>query len=153
MLLLVGRVRPGKIWREVDWPLLVMFAGLFVVVVGFERSVLTPAILAWVRGLGLGDPVRLSVVTAGLSNIVSNVPAVLVLRPFIAPLADSQHAWLVVAMSSTLAGNFTLVGSVANLIVAQRAAGDGVRIGFGRYAALGAPVTFATIAIGLLWLR
>jgi Na+/H+ antiporter NhaD/arsenite permease-like protein len=153
LLLLIGAVKPEKIWREVDWPLLVMFAGLFVVVAGFEQSVLTPEILAWVGGLGLGDPVRLAVATAGLSNLVSNVPAVLVLRPFIAPLADSQHAWLVVAMSSTLAGNLTVVGSVANLIVVQRAAAEGIRIGFWRYAALGAPVTIVTIAIGLFWLR
>lgn len=56
-----------------------------------------------------------------LSNLVSNIPEVLAGRPCIAPLADSQHAWLVVAMASSLAGNLTLVGSVANLIVAQRA--------------------------------
>lgn len=152
LLLLLGRVRPEKVWREVDWPLLAMFAGLFVVVAGFERSVLSPEVLASVRGLGLGDPARLALATAALSNLVSNVPAVLVLRPFVEPLADPHRAWLVVAMASTFAGNLTLPGSVANLIVAERAAAEGVSIGFWRYAAVGLPVTAATIGIGLLWL-
>lgn len=153
LLLLIGRVRPEKIWREVDWPLLMMFAGLFVVVAGFERSALSPEMLTWVRSLGLGDPLRLSIVTTMLSNLVSNVPAVLVLRPFVEPLAGRQHAWLIIAMASTFAGNLTLVGSVANLIVAQRAAAERVEIGFWHYAMVGVPVTISTIAIGLLWLR
>jgi Na+/H+ antiporter NhaD/arsenite permease-like protein len=87
-----------------------------------------------------------------LSNLVSNVPAVLVLRPFVEGLPHPLQAWLVVAMASTFAGNLTLPGSVANLIVAQRAAAEGVRIGFWRYAALGVPVTAVTTAIGLWWL-
>jgi Na+/H+ antiporter NhaD/arsenite permease-like protein len=90
--------------------------------------------------------------SAPLSNVVSNVPAVLVLRPFVAGLGDSQHAWLVVAMASTLAGNLTLVGSVANLIVAQRARRYGVRIGFWPYFQVGAPLTLLTILFGLWWL-
>jgi len=83
---------------------------------------------------------------------VSNVPAVLVLKPFLANLADPQRAWLVVAMASTLAGNFTLVGSVANLIVAQRAQGAGVRISFWVYFKVGAPLTVLTILWGVWWL-
>lgn len=94
----------------------------------------------------------LSVVTAGLSNLVSNVPAVLVLKPFVANLPDPQRAWLIIAMASTLAGNFTLVGSVANLIVAQRARAQGVIIGFWEYFRLGAPLTVLTIVIGAWWL-
>ena len=94
----------------------------------------------------------LSAITAGLSNLVSNVPAVLVLRPFVAGSADPQRAWLVVAMASTLAGNFTLVGSVANLIVAQRARAQGVDIGFWTYFKVGAPLTLLTIIFGVWWL-
>jgi Na+/H+ antiporter NhaD/arsenite permease-like protein len=63
----------------------------------------------------------MSAFAAVLSNIVSNVPAVLVFRPFIPHLPDPRHAWLTLAMSSTLAGNLTVLGSVANLIVIQRA--------------------------------
>jgi Na+/H+ antiporter NhaD/arsenite permease-like protein len=86
-----------------------------------------------------------------LSNIVSNVPAVLVFRPFIPHLADPKHAWLTLAMSSTLAGNLTVLGSVANLIVIQRARHQ-VRIGFWEYARVGAPLTVVTITLGVLLL-
>jgi Na+/H+ antiporter NhaD/arsenite permease-like protein len=94
----------------------------------------------------------LSAVTALLSNLVSNVPAVLVLKPFINSVSDPQRAWLVVAMASTLAGNFTLVGSAANLIVAQRAEARGVAIGFWTYFKVGAPLTVLTILFGVCWL-
>ena len=94
----------------------------------------------------------LALVTAVLSNIVSNVPAVLVLKPFVGNLADPQRAWLVVAMASTLAGNFTLVGSVANLIVAERAKARSVAIDFWPYFKVGAPLTLITLALGTLWM-
>jgi Na+/H+ antiporter NhaD/arsenite permease-like protein len=87
-----------------------------------------------------------------LSNLVSNVPAVLVLKPFIANSANPQRAWLIVAMASTLAGNFTLIGSVANLIVAQRARAGGVTIEFWTYFKVSAPLTVLTILFGAWWL-
>jgi len=129
-----------------------MFAGLFIVVAGAQSAVLTPTVLAEAQAARLSDPVMLSAITAVLSNLVSNVPAVLVLKPFVEQLADPQRAWLVVAMGSTLAGNFTLVGSMANLIVAERARRDGVTIGFWPYFRVGAPLTVLTIAFGVWWL-
>jgi Na+/H+ antiporter NhaD/arsenite permease-like protein len=152
LLLFTRRVKADKVYREIDWPLLVMFVGLFIVVAGLERSVLTPDAVAAVGRLRLDTVPVLLVVTAGLSNLVSNVPAVLVLKPFVANLHDPQHAWLIIAMASTLAGNFTLVGSVANLIVAQRAQAQGVTLGFWEYFKVGAPVTVLTIVIGAWWL-
>jgi len=152
LLLFTRRVKADKVYREIDWPLLVMFVGLFVVVAGLERSVLTPDAVAAVGRLHLDTVPVLLAVTAGLSNLVSNVPAVLVLKPFVANLHDPQHAWLIVAMASTLAGNFTLVGSVANLIVVQRAQAQGVTLGFWGYFKVGAPVTVLTIVIGAWWL-
>jgi Na+/H+ antiporter NhaD/arsenite permease-like protein len=149
-LLLTRRIKPEKIYIEIDWPLLVMFVGLFVVVAGFEKTVLTPEVTAAAGELRLDQPAVLGGITALLSNIVSNVPAVLLLKPFVPSLSDPQRAWLVIAMSATLAGNFTLVGSVANLIVAQRAKARGVEIGFWTYFKVGAPLTLITIAIGLL---
>ena len=116
-------------------------------------TVLTPETIAAVGRLDLETAPVLAVVTAGLSNLVSNVPAVLVLKPFIANSLDPQRAWLVVAMASTLAGNFTLVGSVANLIVAQRAHARGVTIGFWAYFKVGAPLTLLTILFGVWWLQ
>ncbi|HEY7665251.1 MAG TPA: anion transporter [Xanthobacteraceae bacterium] len=149
-LLLTRRVKPEKIYIEIDWPLLVMFVGLFVVVAGLEKTVLTPEVTAAAARLRLDHTGVLAGVTAVLSNIVSNVPAVLLLKPFVPNLPDPQRAWLVIAMSATLAGNFTLVGSVANLIVAQRAKVRGVEIGFWSYFKVGAPLTLITIAIGLM---
>jgi Na+/H+ antiporter NhaD/arsenite permease-like protein len=151
-LLLTRRVNPGKIYREIDWPLLVMFVGLFIVVAAIEKTVITPDVVRAVGHLRLGDKVVLSGVTALLSNLVSNVPAVLVLKPFVAALQDPQRAWLIIAMASTLAGNFTLVGSIANLIVAQRAKAHGVEISFWSYLVIGAPLTVLTIVLGVLWL-
>jgi Na+/H+ antiporter NhaD/arsenite permease-like protein len=151
-LLLTRKVKSDKIYREIDWPLLLMFVGLFVVVAGLEKAVVTPDLVAAVGRLDLGAPAILSLVTAALSNIVSNVPAVLVLKPFIAGAQDPQRAWLVVAMAATLAGNFTLVGSVANLIVAQKAKAAGVDLGFWPYFSIGAPLTVVTILFGIWWL-
>jgi Na+/H+ antiporter NhaD/arsenite permease-like protein len=94
----------------------------------------------------------LAAVTATLSNIVSNVPAVLVLKPFVQTLREQHTAWLTVAMASTLAGNFTVIGSIANLIVVQRARAGGVAIGFWDYFKVGAPLTVLTLAVGTLWL-
>lgn len=149
LLLLTRRIEPRKVYAEIDGPLLLMFAGLFVVVRGLEHAVLTPDLLAQATRLDLGNTTILTGVTAILSNLVSNVPAVLVLKPFIEHLHDPQRAWLVVAMASTLAGNFTLLGSVANLIVAERAAKDGITIDFWTYFRIGAPLTLATLAIGV----
>jgi len=152
ILLFTRRVKPQKVYYDIDWPLLVMFVGLFIVVAGFEKTLLTPQVIGEVGRLDLARVPILSAVTAILSNLVSNVPAVLVLKPFVSPLADPQKAWLAVAMASTLAGNFTLVGSVANLIVAQRAQAQGVTIGFWSYFRIGAPLTVLSIAFGIFWL-
>jgi Na+/H+ antiporter NhaD/arsenite permease-like protein len=152
VLLLTRRIKAEKVYAEIDWTLLLMFAGLFIVVGGLERSVLSPDIIAAVGQLHLEKIPNLSGITAVLSNIVSNVPAVLVLKPFIAQLQNQQQAWLTVAMASTLAGNFAILGSVANLIVVQRARAQNVKIGFWEYFRVGAPLTVLTIGIGIVWL-
>jgi len=152
LLLLTRRIEPRKVYAEIDGPLLLMFAGLFVVVRGLEHAVLTPDLLAQAARLDLGNTAILTGVTAILSNLASNVPAVLVLKPFVEHLQDPRRAWLVVAMASTLAGNFTLLGSVANLIVAERAAKDGIDIDFWTYFKVGAPLTIATLAVGVFFL-
>jgi Na+/H+ antiporter NhaD/arsenite permease-like protein len=152
LLLFTRSIKAGKVYREIDWPLLVMFVGLFIVVNGFEKAILTPTVLAAPGRLHLESIPVLSALTAALSNLVSNVPAVLVLKSFVAGLPDAQRAWLVVAMASTLAGNLTLVGSVANLIVAQRAAAEGVILDFWTYFKVGAPLTVLTIVLGAWWL-
>jgi Na+/H+ antiporter NhaD/arsenite permease-like protein len=152
MLLVTRAVRSERIYREIDWPLLLMFAGLFVVVAGFEHALLSPAVIARIGRQHLDNMPVLALVTAVLSNLVSNVPAVLVLKPFVMALPDPRHAWLVVAMAATLAGNLTILGSVANLIVVQRAARRGVAMAFWQYFRVGAPLTVLTITVGLWWL-
>ena len=92
----------------------------------------------------------MSLFAALLSNLVSNVPAVLVFKGFVPHLPDPPRAWLTLAMASTLAGNLTVLGSVANLIVVQRAR-QTVEIGFTEYARAGVPLTVLTLATGI-WL-
>jgi Na+/H+ antiporter NhaD/arsenite permease-like protein len=152
LLLITRGVKPQRIYREIDGSLLLMFAGLFVVVRAFERTVITPELVTSVAAAGLDATWTLAIATAILSNIVSNVPAVLVLKPFVAELSDPDRSWLIVAMSSTLAGNLTLVGSVANLIVAEKARAEGVKISFGAYLAVGLPLTLSSLAFGAWWL-
>ena len=121
LLLLTRRIKPEKIYREIDWSLLLLFAGLFVVVATFERSVVSADVLRRIEALHLERVSVMSTVAGVLSNIVSNVPAVLLLdRSWcICPTRD-RHG-LRSAMASTFAGNFTIVGSVANLIVVEKA--------------------------------
>ena len=91
-------------------------------------------------------------VTAIVSNVVSNVPAVMVLRTLVANFPDPHAGWLALAMASTLAGNLTITGSVANIIVVERAAAEGVEVGFREYFRIGLPVTLVTLAFGGTWL-
>ncbi len=153
--LLLDRVNPHKIYEQLGWGLLVMFAGLFVVVRAFEMHVVkTWGIEDW--HILHADPVGLlSVVSAVLSNLVSNVPAVLLFEPVIPALAPAvqETAWLALAMSSTLAGNLTVLGSVANLIVVENARREGVDITFTEYMKVGVPVTLLTLVLGVAWLR
>jgi Na+/H+ antiporter NhaD/arsenite permease-like protein len=152
LLLVTRRIQPEKIYAQVDWSLLVMFAGLFIVVAGLEKSSLETDLGRWVAGAGLDNSLVLSGLAGVLSNLVSNVPAVLVFKPFIPHLADPMLGWLRLAMASTLAGNLTILGSVANLIVVERSRGV-VEIGFWEYARAGVPVGLITMAIGVWMLR
>jgi Na+/H+ antiporter NhaD/arsenite permease-like protein len=152
LLLLTRRVKSQRIYAEIDWSLLLMFAGLFIIVAGAQRELLTPEVVAAVGHLHLDRVPVLSAVTAALSNLVSNVPAVLMMKPFVESLANHDTAWLTVAMASTLAGNFSILGSIANLIVVQKAAARGIEIGFWAYFRVGAPLTVITLAIGTFWL-
>lgn len=153
-VILLGRVRPQKIYQQIDWPLLMLFAGLFVVVQAFDVNVVRHWRLDGWRAL-VDHPVSmLSVASAALSNLVSNVPAVLLFKPLIAvmPPAEQESAWLALAMSSTFAGNLTVLGSVANLIVLEIARREGVVVGFREYCRVGVPLTLLTLALGVGWL-
>lgn len=151
LLLVTRRVKPERVYREIDWGLLVMFAGLFVVIAAVEKTTLAGDLFRAAAGHHLERTAPLALVTAALSNLVSNVPAVLVFRGFVSHLANPAHAWLTLAMASTLAGNLTVLGSVANLIVIERARRE-VRMGFWEYARAGVPLTLLTLGAGILML-
>jgi len=145
---------PAYAIDRVEWSMLLFFASLFVVMRGFERA----GAVVWIDRhalalLGQGGPWQTAAVVSGaltaLSNLISNVPAVILWRSTVATLPDRDLVWRVVAMSSTFAGNLLLIGSMANLIVAERAEKRGVRIGFGEYARVGIPVTLMTVAWGI----
>ena len=147
LLLLTRRIKPEKIYAAVDWPLLVMFSGLFVVIAGLEKSSFQRGIEAAAAQARLENAYALSGLAALVSNLVSNVPAVLLFKPLIPALADPSRGWLTLAMASTFAGNLTILGSVANLIVVQQARGH-VRIGFWEHARVGIPLTIITLLVG-----
>jgi Na+/H+ antiporter NhaD/arsenite permease-like protein len=148
LLLITRRLKPERIYREIDWSLLALFVGLFVVIAGLERTPFPAELFTVVSRYHLERTLPMTVFSAALSNLVSNVPAVLVFKSFVTRLPDAAHAWLTLAMSSTLAGNLTVLGSVANLIVVQRARGR-VEIGFWEYAKAGMPITILTLAVGV----
>ncbi len=152
--LMLSRLTPEKLFAEVDWPLLVLFAGLFIVVRAFDAHVVRHLDVASWRWLIDSPVIALSLVSAVLSNVVSNVPAVLLFPPVIAGMepAARETAWLALAMSSTLAGNLTVLGSIANLIVVEAARREGVEISFVEYSRAGVPITLATLAVGMAWL-
>ncbi len=150
--LLTRRVNPEKVYREIDWGLLVLFTGLFVVIGAVEQTGLAAEVLGWASAAGLHRPLVLTVVTAVLSNLVSNVPAVLFFKSVIPAFGEPVRAWLLLAMASTLAGNLTILGSVANLIVVEQARGAGIPVGFLEYSKVGVPITVLTLLVGWLLL-
>lgn len=151
-LLVTRRMRPERVFKEIDVTLLVFFASLFVVTASVAHSPLFRGWLEPLEDLLEKGPTGLIVLGATLSNLISNVPAVLLLRPSIAALDHPEPAWLLLAMATTLAGNLTLLGSVANLIVAESAARQGVKLSFGAYLKAGLPITLLTLAWGGFWL-
>jgi Na+/H+ antiporter NhaD/arsenite permease-like protein len=150
--LLTRRVNPEKVYREIDWGLLVLFTGLFVVVGGVESSGLAGDLLKTAALAPIQTPAVLMTVSAVLSNIVSNVPAVLLLKPVVLSSGEPARSWLFLATASTLAGNLTILGSVANVIVVEAARRERIEIGFLAYCRVGVPLTIVTLLIGLFFL-
>jgi Na+/H+ antiporter NhaD/arsenite permease-like protein len=150
-LLITRTTEPRLVYDEVDWGLLVFFVGLFIIVGGAERAGLSEQLLQPFVAWNLQQIWIFSSVTALLSNIVSNVPAVVLLKSLVPGFPDPRIGWLTLAMSSTLAGNLTITGSVANIIVVERAL-PAVHLGFRQYFRLGLPLTVLTLTVGIIWL-
>lgn len=152
ILIAWGRREPRRTFERLDWTLLLFFAGLFVVIAGVEKS----GAVTWLTGLfptggGIWGAVNFSIFSVLCSNLFSNVPFVLVAAKWVGSLPSPELHWYLLALTSTLAGNLTLVGSMANLIVA--ALSRGVRpVGFREYLRYGVPITILTTAIGVAYL-
>lgn len=149
LLLMSRKLHSNKMLGLVDWELLILFIGLFVVHHALERTGLTAAAIARLAELGvpLGEPAPLFVAALVLSNAVSNVPAVMLLLP----AATGPLAGPLLALVSTFAGNLLVVGSIANMIVLAAAARQGIRVDWRSHARAGVPVTAATLVIAAAW--
>jgi Na+/H+ antiporter NhaD/arsenite permease-like protein len=151
--LLISRTTDAhKLYGEVDWGLLVFFIGLFLIVGGAEHAGIIGKFLLAGNYVNLHRPAAFTVATAALSNIVSNVPAVMLLKSFVPSFPNAHNAWLMLAMASTLAGNLTITGSVANIIVVETAK-PVIQIGFRQYFRAGLPITVGTLLLGWAWLK
>ncbi|PZP58514.1 MAG: anion transporter [Azospira oryzae] len=150
LLLMSRRLHSRHMLGLVDWQLLVLFIGLFVVNHALEKTGLPAWLVAELaqEGLDLRSPMPLFLTTFVLSNLVSNVPAVMLLLP----VASHPMAGTLLALASTLAGNLLIVGSIANIIVVEAAARYGVRIDWRRHARVGVPVTLATLTVAGIYL-
>jgi Na+/H+ antiporter NhaD/arsenite permease-like protein len=152
ILLCSRRAKAAKLYQYVDWNLILLFLGLFVLNGAMKEQGLTQTAFGHVAasGIDLQNLFTLSSVTLALSNLVSNVPAVILLQTTIQP--ENHQAWYLLALVSTWAGNLTLVGSIANLIVAESASAYGIRLDLKTYCRLGIPLTLITVVLGTLWL-
>jgi Na+/H+ antiporter NhaD/arsenite permease-like protein len=156
VMLAIAQRDPAPALEKVEWSLLLFFGSLFVVMRGARDlpliASLTNVAGAQLHGVPLHDALMTSAAMLALSNLVSNVPAVILWLPVVPKVVNPRFIWLVMAMSSTFAGNLTLLGSMANLIVAERAESRGERLSFGDYFKVGLPVTILTLAWGIAML-
>lgn len=143
----ISDVDPRKIIKDIDWGIILFFVGLFIVLEGVLVSGILSEMMSilTMNGLNITSPPWYVVFVAFVSNLVSNVPAVMLISPL-----TSGKFWLLLAMSSTLAGNATIIGAAANIIVLEIASVWGIDISWGRFSRVGIPVTVLTIASGTL---
>jgi len=152
-VLLVRRTQhPERIYNQVDWSLLILFIGLFLIIGAAEASGITGQMVALADRLNVQNIWILSGVIVALSNLVSNVPAVMLLKGVMPQSHDPRQFWLLLSLISTLAGNLTITGSVANIIVIEKARTE-THVSFTDYLRVGIPITLATVLVGVLWIK
>jgi len=152
ILLCSRKMESRQILELVDWHLITLFCALFIVIQGITVAQIPSTIMNIFTGNGINihNPVTLTALSALLSNMVSNVPATMLLIQFIDPSNTMQ--WYILALSSTYAGNLFIIGSIANLIVIEQAKRYGVEISFREHAAVGIPVTLCSLAVLIVWI-
>jgi Na+/H+ antiporter NhaD/arsenite permease-like protein len=153
VLLCSRRMKSREMLQLIDWHLITLFCALFVIVHGIETTGIPGELLTALRSawVDLHDPFTLSGISVVLSNLVSNVPAVMLLIKFLDPSRPDQ--WYALAVSSTFAGNLITIGSIANLIVIEQAAACGVTITFRDHARVGVPITLVSLSVLAAWIR
>ncbi len=151
ILLITRRLKPERVFQEIDWSLLVFFSALFIVTKSIDTSGIGKYLSITIQPYLTKSIFSLALTSSILSNIVSNVPAVLLLKPVIQHMPNPEHAWLVLGMATTFAGNLTLIGSVANLIVVESAKKHFVPISFIEYLKSGLIITLLSLAAGICW--
>jgi len=155
LCMVVARRDTHEVLKLVDWHLLLFFAALFVVVEGLNRTGLPDLTYEHLRPLfgqtAFAQGANLTWFSVAGSNLFSNVPFVLVAGKWIPNFAQPELMWRVMAMATTFAGNLTILGSVANIIVVESARSH-VEVGFWDYARFGIPVTLLTTLAGAVWL-
>ncbi|MDP2744576.1 MAG: SLC13 family permease [Dehalococcoidia bacterium] len=150
LVLLAAHARPSSIIREVDWVLLLFFAGLFVVIEGAHRAGVLDVFIERVTvAPDLSGIASVSIVSTLVSQIVSNVPLTMLLLPMLKNV-PGDVLWIALASGSTLGGNLTIIGAVANIIVVEGASRDGVHVGFFEFLKVGAVVTAVTIGLSIM---
>ncbi|MFH2128896.1 MAG: SLC13 family permease [bacterium] len=152
ILLCSRKMKSRQILQLVDWHLIMLFCALFIVIQALETTGLPAQMAATInsRGIELGNLHILVIVSTVMSNIFSNVPATMLLVQFLDTLNPQQ--WYTLALSSTFAGNLIVIGSIANLIVIEQAAGFGIKIGFLEHARIGIPVTLFSLLVLMGWI-
>ena len=148
-LLINARIKPERVYDDIDFNLLIMFIGLFIIIAGVEKSGLLALLNSFLPAEYMSQIPMFSIMAIVLSNIVSNVPAVLLLRYYIP--VDEQILWQALALLSTIAGNLTVFGSIANLIVIEIAKKQGIKITSKEYLKIGFPLTILLSAISIVW--
>ncbi len=139
-----------QILQKVDWGIILFFIGLFILISGVQSSGLLSTIVGYFQnasGGSAGTVAGMTVLTAILSNLTSNVPAVLLLAPVVQNIAPTTRMWLTLALSSTFAGNATIIGAAANVIVARAASKQGIHISLSEFAKYGIPITLVSLLL------
>jgi Na+/H+ antiporter NhaD/arsenite permease-like protein len=150
LVLLVGKAKPSTIIKEVDWVLLLFFAGLFVVIGGAHKAgvldIFIESIIVTPGFLGIAS---ISIVSTVVSQLVSNVPLTMLVLPILKNV-PGDVLWIALAAGSTLGGNLTIIGAVANIIVVEGASREGIQVRFLEFLKVGAVVTIVTIGLAIL---
>ncbi|MFA6199502.1 MAG: anion transporter [Bacteroidales bacterium] len=149
LILLLGKAKPSKVIKEVDWVLLLFFASLFIVVAAIEKVGLLENLMKVNLTENISGILGIHGISLFMTQIVSNVPFTVLMTPLMESV-NSQTLWLCLASASTLAGNATILGAMANLIVIESAEKEGVKIGFWQFFKIGIIVTLVTFIVSIL---